>query len=262
MNQAELFEFLKKIDRTPNKKLSQNFLIDPAIIQKIVELADVQSKEPIFEIGPGPGALTGLLLKKDAHVLCVEKDPLFAKELSRFPGNLEVHSISILDFSFELLKSKAPWKVVANLPYHITTPILELLCKHIEIFSSFTLMVQKEVAEKMIGKKDIEFLTLFLQFYTTYISSFEVDRTCFYPAPQVDSTVIRLDVKSTLPMNPAQFFPLIKLAFSQKRKMVTSTLRKNYPNIGSILESLNISLQARPKDIPIEKWIQIAKKLL
>ena len=258
MNKAELFEFLQKIHVTPNKKLSQNFLIDPLIPEKILKIADVRPDDLILEIGPGPGALTQKLLEAKAHVVCVEKDPIFAKELLRFDGQLEIHQTSILDFSFKL-DPNVSWKIVANLPYHITTPILELLCKHFHLFSSFTLMVQKEVAEKIIGKKETAFLTIFLQFYTNYIDSFEVDRTCFYPSPNVDSTVIRLDVKKTLPMDPAQFFPDVKLAFSQKRKMITSTLKKKHPDIAATLRSLNIPVQSRPHHLSLQDWIQLIK---
>ncbi|MDE3045610.1 MAG: ribosomal RNA small subunit methyltransferase A [Verrucomicrobiota bacterium] len=261
MNQTELLRFLEEIGARPKKRLSQNFLIDGNIVRKIVQLAEVQPGDQVLEIGPGPGALTEELLARGASVLAVEKDPLFARHLERFQTpdkRLEVHCDDIL--RYELPHTR--YKVVANLPYHITTPILEKLfeCP----FHSITIMIQKEVADRIRAKpstKEFGSLTLFLQFYSTLHSSFTVSASCFYPRPSVDSTVLRLNSRPLPDIDPNQLFPLIRKAYQQRRKTLVSSLRSLYPNLSSTLEALHLSTKARPEELTLEQWISLAHLL-
>ena len=261
MNRTELLSFLESIEARPKKSLSQNFLIDGNIIRKIVKLADVKPGDRVLEIGPGPGALTQELLANGATVLAVEKDTLFAHHLLRFqtPDNrLEVHATDFLTFELPL----KPYKVVANLPYHITSPILEKLCLH--SFTSMTIMVQKEVADRIKAKpstKEFGSLTLFLQFYSTLHSSFTVSASCFYPRPTIDSTVLRLDARRPPSIDPCYLFPIIRKAYQQRRKTLASTLRALHPSIASLLESMNLSPKARPEELSLEQWVQFAQLL-
>jgi len=261
MNRTELLVFLETIGAHPKKSLSQNFLIDGNIVRKIVKIADVKPGDQVLEIGPGPGALTQELLASGATVLAIEKDALFAKHLLRFqtPDNrLEVHAADFLSFKLP----SNPYKIVANLPYHITTPILEKLCLH--SFISMTVMVQKEVADRIKAKpstKQFGSLTLFLQFYSTLHSSFSVSASCFYPRPAVDSTVLRLDARRPPDIDPTYLFPIIHKAYQQRRKTLTSTLRALHPAIASILESLGLSPKARPEELSLDQWVSFAKQL-
>jgi 16S rRNA (adenine1518-N6/adenine1519-N6)-dimethyltransferase len=258
---SELIPFLERIEARPKRSLSQNFLIDASVVEKTLELAEVKEGESILEIGPGPGALTKGLLKRKAKVYAVEMDSVFARELSRFDTDqLKVFESDILKFPIERLPPKL--KVVANLPYHITTPILEKIFSH--SFSSLTIMVQKEVAERMSakeGSKTFGSLSLFVQFYSNVVSSFTVPAQAFYPKPKVDSTVIRLDYRDPPDVDPVLFFGLVHKAFQQRRKMITSSLNHPKEKVREILTSLGARPDSRPEDLSLEEWVRLTQLL-
>lgn len=264
MTLSELLNFLNSIGTSPKKGLSQNFLIDQNIVRKIVQTAGVQKGDIVLEIGPGPGALTALLLEAGATVYAIEKDPVLADALSRFqtPDNrLTVFCDDALEFSFE----KIPFqKVVANLPYHITTPLLEK-CFNVP-FASLTLMVQKEVADRIFAKngtKDFGSLSLFAQFYAHLKNKFLVPPTCFFPKPGVDSTVIHLEKREPIANCPSSFFPLMRRSFQQRRKMLSSSLKDFAPaqKIKDSLTSLSLRSDARPEMLSLDEWISFASAL-
>lgn len=262
MTCAELIPFLKKIGAEPKKGLSQTFLIDPATVGKIVQTAEIQEGDAVLEIGPGPGALTQALLEKGARVYAVELDSVLAKELDRFQnGRLRVFETDILKFPMAQLPPGI--KIVANLPYHITTPILE---KIFAIpFSSATIMVQKEVADRMLsegGSKVFGSLSLFVQFYSTIQSSFIVPASCFYPQPKVDSAVIRLNRRTPPDVDPAPFFNLVHKAFQQRRKMMTSSLGLPKDKVREALIAIGIRPDARPENLSLEKWVELIPNLV
>ena len=247
---------------TPKKGLSQNFLIDDNVVQKIVKIAEVKSGERILVIGPGPGALTQALLSVGAKVTAIEKDRQFAKALWRLQTpdtRLTVYAADILDFPIE---DNA--KIVANLPYHITTPILEKVFSR--PFSSCTIMIQKEMAERLMAKpgtKEISSLTLFLQFYGTIVDSFIVSASSFYPKPKVDSAVIRIDSHKTPLENPEPFFKIIRRAYQQRRKMMTSSLKDLYPAtlVQEALKKANMRVDARPEMLGLEDWLNFYRTI-
>jgi 16S rRNA (adenine1518-N6/adenine1519-N6)-dimethyltransferase len=256
---SELLAFLESIGAKPKRSLSQNFLIDPPSVGKIIELAEVKPGDAVLEIGSGPGALTKALLDAGAQVYAVELDSTFARELYRLDnGHLTVFNADFLTFPMQRLPQNI--KVVANLPYHITTPILEKMFE--SSFSSLTIMVQKEVADRMIatgGSKTFGSLSLFVQFYSKLHSSFIVPAGCFYPRPKVDSTVIRLDSKPLPDVDPVHFFTLVHRAFQKRRKMMTSSLGLPKDDVRKALISIGIRHDARPEDLPLDKWIAFAK---
>jgi 16S rRNA (adenine1518-N6/adenine1519-N6)-dimethyltransferase len=266
VNQRELLSFLESIGARPKKGLSQNFLIDEEVLSKIVELASIQPGDYVLEIGPGPGALTRKLLQAGAHLLAIEKDSLFAHHLPRLQTpdkRLETLCGDFLTYPIDSLPPRK-WKVVANLPYNITTPILERLCEHASQFESFTIMVQKELADRMKAKpgtKAFGSLTLFLQFYTRYIGSFLVPPQSFYPAPSVNSTVLRLDTRTPPDIDPNTLFPLIHKAYQQRRKMLSTSLKTLSPHIPVYLESMGLSSKARPEELSLDQWIELKGKL-
>lgn len=255
---SELIPFLKQLKAKPKKSLSQNFLVDPNIVRKIIQTAEIAPGDFVLEIGPGPGALTQALLKNGAHVFAVEMDRLFARELARFQnGRLSVYETDFLIFPMEILPK--PIKVVANLPYHITTPVLEKL--FISSFSSLTIMVQKEVATRMTarpGTKEFGSLSLFVQYYAKIHSSFSVSSRCFYPRPKVDSGLVRLDAIPTPQIDP---FPLIHPAFQHRRKMLTSSLSYPKEQIKKGLTAIGIRSDARPEMLSLDQWLKLTEEL-
>lgn len=255
MNLEELKQFLQRIGAAPRKSLSQNFLIDQNIVKKILRFADIQPGDFVLEIGPGPGALTTALLEAGAHVLAVEKDRLFAEHLPSHP-NLRIISGDILKTE---LGDVTGWKVVANLPYHITAPILEKILPL--PFASITIMIQSEVADRLAAKpKTPEYssLTLFASCHAQIVDRFTVSPSCFYPQPKVESTVIRLDPKPLPDPNP---IPWIRRAFQQRRKQLASSLKSIAPDVGAALHQCSLPPFARPEELSLPEWVSFAKEL-
>lgn len=271
---SQLKMFLDSLGVRAKKSLSQNFLIDGNIIKKIISTSDVESEELVLEIGPGPGALTEALLKENAHVIAVEKDRILAEALSRLGSApaLTVYCLDILTlplsdlFSQHLPKGKKA-KVIANLPYHLTTPILILLAPLYEKISTLTIMVQKEVAERMVarpGCKEYGSLTLFLQFFAEVSLAFTVSRHCFSPKPNVDSAVVHLKLRPPPRVSGADaFFQLTRTAFNQRRKMLRRSLQPLYPGekVESALVSLGCNPEARPEDLSLEIFCALFEAL-
>lgn len=268
---SELRSFLKELGIAPKKGLSQNFLIDGNIIRKIVAESHVTAEDLVLEIGSGPGSLTQALLEKHAHVLAVEKDHLLANTLARFqtPENqLEIFCDDILTFPLErVFKDKPKAKVIANLPYHITTPILVYLISKRHFFSSFTIMVQEEVARRFVaspGNKDYSSFTVFLNFYTQPCYAFMVSRHCFYPSPKVDSAVIILEVKTPPRVDSEEnFFKMVRMSFAHRRKMLRSSLKPlaNPHFIEETLKMIGCDPLARPETLSLDQFLKLYQAL-
>jgi 16S rRNA (adenine1518-N6/adenine1519-N6)-dimethyltransferase len=245
-------------------------LIDANIVRKILQAAQVEKEDLVIEIGPGPGSLTEELLKVGCKVVAIEKDPLFAKALNRLNNGacaLKVFEHDILTFPLEEflkkeLSSGKKAKVISNLPYHITTPIITRLLPLSSLISSLTLMVQKEFAQRIAAKSgttEYSSLSLFTQFYADPTYSFTVSPSCFFPKPNVFSAVVHLRVKEPpLPHEkwPA-FFRLTRRAFQTRRKMLRSSLKENYSAeaLGKSFEECDISPQARPEELSLEQFL-------
>lgn len=270
---SDLQIFLREWDLHAKKSLSQNFLIDGNIVQKIINTADVCDRDFVIEIGPGPGALTQALLDRGAQVLAIELDPIFAKSLDRLQtpdGRLEVIQGDILKFPLinVLQKSKGKkCKVVANLPYHITTPILTLLLPLVDLVESLTVMVQKEFAQRMAAHKgtpEYSSFTVFLQFYSTTTKSFDVKPGSFFPRPKVHSSVVHCKLHPPLLENQEeQFFKLTRTAFGQRRKMLRSSLRDLYnpEKVEQALIKMGHPHTERPEELSVDEFIFLYKAL-
>ena len=217
-----------------SKKLGQNFLIDASIVQGIVDAAQITPGEKVLEIGPGIGTLTQGLAEAGAEVKAVELDkklPAVLAQTLKAYDNVTIIPGDILKVNIPEIMGEGPFKVAANLPYYITTPILmTLLERHLPITRMVT-MVQKEVAERMIakpGSKTYGALSVAVQYYTEPTIVLDVPPRSFIPAPEVDSVVIACQVRDTpavVVQNEKMFFRVVKAAFGQRRKTLANALR-------------------------------------
>jgi len=265
---SELQAFLRELGIDAKPGLSQNFLIDGNILRKIVKTASVHPGDLVLEIGPGPGALTETLLEAGASVLAVEMDATFAQTLSRLQTpdhRLKVIHADVLTFpllSF-LQKQTKKYKVIANLPYHITTPILTLLLPLHSWIDTLTLMVQKEFADRMVAQpstKDYSSFTVFLQFYAKVTERFTVSPHCFFPEPSVFSSVVHCKLHPPLLEKESDsFFLLTRTAFGQRRKMLRSTLGELYgkEQVEKALIDIGHPSTERPENLSIEEFISL-----
>ena len=265
---SELHQFLQSLGVSPKKILSQNFLIDGNIIRKIVESASVEANDIVLEIGPGPGALTEALLEKGAHVIAVEKDRVLAQALERLKTpsrHLDIYCDDILLFPIKQtlqMCTQSKVKVIANLPYHITTPILAYLVQEHRLFSNIIVMVQEEVARRFValpGTKTYSSFTLFLNFFSNPKFLFPVSRHCFYPPPKVESAVVSLEPKEPPKVaDQDAFFVLTRTAFNHRRKMLRASLKELYPpeQVMKALEQLNLDPLARPEMLGLDDWLR------
>lgn len=266
---SELLNFLQSLGISPKKSLSQNFLLDRNIIDKIVAVSHVQASDHILEIGPGPGSLTEALLEKGAKVVAVEKDKILAEALKRLKGSLTVFSADILKFSLQDALQKEfegqKGKVIANLPYHITTPIITTLLPMNNLFTTITVLVQEEVARRFTaspGSKEYGSITLFLRFYSNPVYAFTVSHNCFFPKPSVESAVVTFTLKEPPAVSDREkFFTLIHTAFQQRRKMMRASLKALYPGVSAALEKLGLNPQARPEELALEDFISLYEYL-
>lgn len=266
---------------TANKGYGQNFLVDENIVSSIVEKADVNKDDLIIEIGPGLGTLTALLLEKAGKVVCIELDPKMITVLKdRFAlyDNFELINNDVLKEDLKSIIEKnlsalglKKAKVVANLPYYITTPIIMKLLEDKLNLESITVMVQKEVAERLAeepGGKDTGAITYSIHYYTNPEIVINVPNDSFVPAPKVDSAVIKLKVLSTPKIhveNEAIFFKVVKAAFLQKRKTLINSLSNSKiadkETLENILNTMNIDLRIRAEKLSLEQFGQIADYL-
>ena len=265
---------LSKYNLRANKKLGQNFLINEEIIESIVQKAEISKEDTIIEIGPGIGSLTNELIANAKRVIAIELDANMVDILkSRFGifKNLEIVYGDVLKTDInELIKNEKNVKVVANLPYYITTPIImKLLEERLEL-KSITVMVQKEVAERICSSyKDKEYgaITISVQYFSSPSIIIDVPKENFLPSPEVDSSVIKLDLldKPRVDVNDEKlFFRLVKSAFSQRRKTISNSLTCvgiSKQEIEKILDDLKIDKKLRAENLSIYQYAEIANKI-
>ena len=230
---------MKKYHITANKNFGQNFLINENIVNAIVESAEISEEDVVLEIGPGLGTLTSKLLEKAGKVICIELDKKMLDILqNRFHLyenfeliNQDVLKVDLANLIHTNLKEFKNAKVVANLPYYITTPIIMKLLESKLHLQSITVMVQKEVAERLVeipGNKNCGAISYSIHYYTNPKLVTNVPNTSFIPSPKVDSSVIHLellDVPKVTPLDENLFFKVIKTAFLQKRKTLIGLQR-------------------------------------
>ncbi len=265
-NLPSIQDVLKKNNIKINKSLGQNFLFDLNLTDKIVNQSKLTTST-IIEIGSGPGSLTRSILKnKTGIVYAIDKDAQSDKMLSDLKGIYAERLNIIIDdaLNYPIWKlGKAPREVIANLPYNVGTKMLINWLKHIGKFDMLTLMFQKEVANRIVAKPGSKYygrLSILTNWLTKSVKLFDVSSDAFIPKPKVKSTVIQLKPLSK-PLYEVSFESLEKLtqlAFSQRRKMLKSSLKQI--NGKKILENLNISPNLRPENLSIIDFCRIAEK--
>ncbi len=250
------------------KSLGQNFLKDPHYLGRIVDAARVGPDDQVLEIGPGLGHLTAVLAQRAGKVLAVEVDDRLIPHLQKeFEGlkNVELVHADALEYDYRALDGD--WKVVANLPYYISTPIIQKLIEHRKKFVSFTLMLQKEVAERIAappGGKEYGYLSVLVQFYTVPRIEFKVPPGAFTPRPEVDSIVITLAVREqpAVQVRDERFFMrVVKAAFSQRRKTLRNALKQlEVPaeRMAAVQEGTGIDLGRRAETLSVEEFGKLA----
>jgi len=256
-----LKKLLEDLKTHPRKSLSQNFLIDGNIVRKIIDASQVQNGDQVLEVGPGPGVLTEALLEKGASVTAIEKDDRFFQALEEWnhPELTVIHQDFLRTDLLSILKDQT--KVVANIPYNITGILLQKLLPLGKQISSLTLMVQKEVAERLVAKKgtsSYSSFTLFASYYSSPKLLFTVEPTCFYPKPKVTSAVIQLKLREVDESAPSPL-KLIRKAFHQRRKMLRASLKSLYPasKVESALKEMGLPETTRPQELSLEEFRQL-----
>lgn len=253
-----------------NKKLGQNFLIRHSVVDDIADAADLSEGDPVLEIGPGIGTLTQALAETGAAVTAVELDdhllPVLDKTLEHYDNVRVVHG-DIMRTNIETLMNHKPFKVCANLPYYITTPIIMKLLEQKLPIERIVVMVQKEVAERMVavpGHKIYGALSVSVQYYTEPKMLFEISPKCFMPAPEVTSAVVAMDVRREPPvdlMDEKRFFSVIKAAFQQRRKTLSNALKNTgmtKEQIANVLEAASIDGKRRGETLSLQEFADIA----
>ena len=283
----------------PNRKNGQNFLIDKNILEKIIAGADLKPTDNVLEIGPGFGVLTQELVKHAGNVIAVEQDKrlteFLEKEIKKEKSNLEIINDDILKinplFYLPLIKGESKWgyKIVSNLPYQITSPVLWKFLQEDQInltptlsysgegVKSMVLMVQKEVGERICAKPGkMSILSVMCQFYAECEIVSLVSRNCFWPKPEVDSAIIRLQTNNhpytrsichrqifTLKGwdNNKEFMRIVKIGFSAKRKMLKNNLANGLQmpmeKIVAVLREAGLNEKIRAQELGVEEWKRI-----
>ncbi len=254
------------------KSLGQNFLHDANQLSRIVELGDLKPTDHVLEIGPGLGPLTGLILNSGARVFAIEKDARlveFLRDQFRDHQNFELLHEDALDYLKRTERDWSNWKLVSNLPYSVASPILVELAFAAQPPERMVATLQLEVVQRIVsraGDDDYGLLSLYLQVRYEAVESFKIPSSCFFPAPEVDSGTILLRRRAT-PLLPAELIPVfrrvVKLAFSERRKMMAKLLRQQFPSerILEAFSGLGISPQARAETISLEQFVALTKVL-
>ena len=249
------------------KSLGQNFLTDSNYVNKIIDAVNPCERDVIIEIGPGRGALTERLVNSGSSVVAVELDRNLAAILARQfanDSNFRIVEANALEVNFQDLKveSNAKMKLVANLPYYISTAILQRLAEQRECFSELVLMFQKEVVDRITakpGNSERGFLTVIVEAGFHVEKLFDVPSSAFFPRPKVSSAVVRLTPKPKSGLDETSFRTLASSSFAQKRKTIANNLRSKYPNCEIALTKAGIDPARRAETLTLQEWMRLAK---
>ena len=252
------------------KSLGQNFLTDSDIIQKIVDAVDPSMTDTIIEIGPGRGALTERLVESSAQVIAIELDrnlvPYLKKAFADRP-NVQVVEGDALDVDLETILSASSRasvsdkaKVVANLPYYISTAILQRLSEQRHLFSELVLMFQREVVERITakpGNSERGYLTVIVEACFDVEKLFDVPPDAFRPMPKVWSSVVRLTPKPNFNFDKAVFENIVSSSFAQKRKTILNNLKTSFNDAERLLAAADINPKRRAESLTLDEWVKL-----
>lgn len=271
-------ELIKKYGIKLTKSLGQNFLTDSNVVSRIVDTAEITEDDLVIEIGPGIGSMTGELASRAGRVIAVEIDkhliPALEDNLKDF-SNLEIINEDIMKVSVKAVtenRQNMRLKVVANLPYYITTPIIMKLLEEDNDIELMVFMVQKEVAQRMVAKpggKDYGALSVAVQYYAQPEKVFDVPPHCFIPQPEVDSTIVKLKKNKKPPVilkDKDMFFKVVKAAFGQRRKTLlnalanSEALSRSKEEVREILSVVNIDENTRGETLSMEQFAALANE--
>ena len=275
-------EILNKYHFIFQKKFGQNFLIDTHVLEKIIRAAEITKEDLVLEIGPGIGTMTQYLCESAREVVAVEIDrnliPILTEDTLKDYDNVTVINEDILKLDINKLVQERnagrPIKVVANLPYYITTPIIMGLFEAHVPLDNITVMVQKEVADRMQagpGSKDYGALSLAVQYYAEPYIAANVPQNCFMPRPNVGSAVIRLKLHSEPPVQAKDdrfMFRLIRAAFNQRRKTLVNSLANspetavNKEAVLAALQQMELSPTVRGEELTLAQFARLSEMLL
>lgn len=262
---------LASIGRRPRKRLGQHFLADPAIAQRVVDLAQLSGTEHVIEIGPGLGALSDILVQRAGALWLIEVDAELADRLAaRYADQAHVHvvraDVLTVDFA-HLLGTAAPAVVVANLPYNIATAVLAALLAQKRRFHRLVLMMQREVVGRLRaqpGSKDYGALSVFTQFAARVRPGLRVGPGAFVPRPKVESEVIIVEPRQAAPVevkDPAMLTKVVRAVFSQRRKQLGNSLRPLCADAAAVLQRAGIDPTRRPETLTLAEFAALSNAL-
>jgi len=266
-DKKQLIQYLKNHNFWAKKSMGQNFLVDGEVLAKIIETADISLSDTILEIGPGLGVLTEGLSEKAGNVIAVEKDDKLAEMLkSKFSvSNVKVLNQDALEFDSSNL---GKYKLVANIPYNITSMVIQKFLETKNKPNVMVLMVQKEVAERITAEPgDMSLLSISVQFYATAKIIDIVPKESFFPLPKVDSAIIKIESKKQKTGNKSvqarDFFRMVKFGFAAKRKTLENNLAAGMCiskiEASDIIKRVGLSEKIRAEELSIEDWERLYK---
>jgi 16S rRNA (adenine1518-N6/adenine1519-N6)-dimethyltransferase len=273
MRLSEIKQVLASGEIRLTRSLGQNFLHDGNQLRRIIEAADLKPTDKVLEIGAGLGPLTELLVENAGHVLAIEKDRRLVEILRQrlaTATNLELLRDDALDYVRREPKNWSGWKLVANLPYSVASPILIALGQAKEGPQRMVATLQLEVAERLMAKpggKDYGVLTLLVQLRYQPRSWFRISASCFFPAPDVDSACVTL-VRRPEPLlgdeQAGTFAKIVKRAFSQRRKMMLKLLKQDWTQdrLARAFEEVGLSSRVRAEDVNLERFVRLTRLLI
>lgn len=250
----------------PNQSYGQNFLIDPNVIRRIVRLAGISSKSNVVEIGGGTGTLTGAIAATGAHVVVYEIDAGLVRVLEDSLGglsNVEIRHEDASEVDLSGALAEGPWSLVANLPYNVGTGILLDALRHAPDIDRFVIMVQREVADRLLtgpGSRGYGIPSVVAALHASGSVAFTAPPSVFYPTPAVDSTVVEL-ARHPAPEEAEQAIEIATAAFGQRRKMLRRSLADILPDPAALLERCGIDPTLRPENLSPDDFVAIASEL-
>lgn len=264
-------KLLEDYNIRPSKRLGQNFLVNKTILKKIIDASNISPKDTIVEIGPGLGTLTIELARQAKKVITVEKDRMLCGILKEILKTKEIKNVKVVNKDILQISNQASssnYKIVANLPYYITSPVIRKFLEAENKPRLMILMVQKEVAQRIVASPPkMNLLTVAVQFYAEPKIIDYVSKKSFWPIPKVDSAILRIVPRNKMELsgiNTEKFFMVVKAGFSSKRKQLINSLSKSLALkkeiVENILNKININPKSRAEMLTIKNWLDIYRQ--